>query len=216
VTQSLDSLLFTYQTLRHIGEWILIAGLVGELLTIAFVDWLLDVPPHALDARRKLVTELLCTGLIVVGVGIESFAGSRGDDVIGRMRASRSLNKVQREAIQKKLQPFGPHKVYLYLINDIDPEIAGIAVDISKACALPGWFSGFDSLPPNPPSWMRVPTRGIVVLISPAAPDKTVLLVGKTLVSMLEEYGMEAELSQTFVGPYPPISDRINVIVYTK
>jgi hypothetical protein len=38
MSTSLDSLLSTWQAVRQIGEWILIAGLVGELIVIQDLD----------------------------------------------------------------------------------------------------------------------------------------------------------------------------------
>lgn len=58
--------------------------------------------------------------------------------------------------------------------------------------------------------------EGILVLVSPAAPDKTVLPAAEGLASMLRDDGLEVNMSQSFVGPFPPVDDRLKVIVYVK
>lgn len=93
MTQSLNTRLLHWQHLRHIGEWILIAGLGLELLHIAFVEWLeVKLPAHVLSGKLKAIGNVFCTLLIVVGVVWESVAGGNADEVIRQMRAPRFLS----------------------------------------------------------------------------------------------------------------------------
>jgi hypothetical protein len=207
VTQSLDSLLEHYQYLRHIGEYLLIAGLVGDLLVILFLQ--------SRKRAEKLVS-IIATAIIIVGVGIETLAGGRADDIVREMRAPRLLGGTRQAEIAKKLRTFGAHETVLFEISDIDGEIAGITRDLSKALSSAGWKAGFDRWPPTPPESLRGPGQGILVLVSPAAPDQTVLPAAKVLVDALRNEGLQAELSQAFVGPEPPVDNRIRVVVYSK
>jgi len=207
VIQSLDTLLEHYQSLRHIGEYLLIAGLVGELLVILFLQ----------DRKRaEKLGGIIATALIIAGVGIEMFAGGRSDDVVQKMRAPRLLGSTRQAEIANKLRTFGAHETVLFEISDIDGEIAGITRDVSKALSSAGWKSGFDRWPPMPPEWLRAPSQGILVLVSPAAPDQTALPAAKALVDALRSEGLQADLSQAFVGPEPPADNRIRVVVYSK
>jgi len=207
VAQSLDSLLEHYQSLRHIGEYLLIAGLVGDLLVISFLQS---------RKRAEKICSIIATAIIIVGVGVEMFAGGRADDVVRKMRAPRLLGSTRQAEIAEKLRPFGAHESVLFEISDIDGEIAGITRDISKALSSAGWKAGFDRWPPTPPEWLRAPGQGILILVSPAAPDQTVLPAAKALVGALRSEGLQAELSQAFVGPEPPVDNRIRVVVYSK
>jgi len=192
-------------------------GLVLELMHLASVEWLeIDLPPHVLDGKRKAIGNIICTLLIVAGVGIENWAGSGTDDVIRQMRAPRRLSEAQQREIANRLKPFGPHKIVFFEINDVDPEIAGITRDLSKACAIPGWYSGSDWQSPSLPESLRAPMTGILVLVSPNAPDKTVLPTAKMLVSLLKGDNLEVELSTAFVGPSSPVDNRVKIVVYSK
>jgi len=158
VTDSLEAALTWYQHLRRIGEAILVAGLIGDLGVLMLL--------HERDkAERRW--NIVFAILLILGVGIENFAGGRGDDVVRQMRAPRSLAEAQREAIAEKLKIFGAHEAVFYEVSDVDPEVAGITVDLSKACASAGWKSGFESWPPTPPVWLRAPGRGILILSVP-------------------------------------------------
>jgi hypothetical protein len=106
--QSLNSLLTWYQELRVIGENILIAGLVGEFLVIAFL--------HN-GGKQERVGTLIGTLLILIGVGIENFAGGNADDVIRRMRAPRSLSVEQQEKIASQLRQFAGQEVNVFLYS---------------------------------------------------------------------------------------------------
>ena len=207
MAQSLDSLLEHYQSLRHIGEYLLIAGLVGDLLVISFLQS---------RKRAEKICSIIATAIIIVGVGVEMFAGGRADDVVRKMRAPRLLGSTRQAEIAEKLRPFGAHESVLFEISDIDGEIVGITRDISKALSSAGWKAGFDRWPPTPPEWLRAPGQGILILVSPAAPDQTVLPAAKALVGALRSEGLQAELSQAFVGPEPPVDNRIRVVVYSK
>lgn len=207
MTQSLDSLLECYQHLRHIGEIVLIGGLVGDFLAVAFL--------HNRQRLERIGT-LIATAGVILGVALESWAGGKADDVVRRMRAPRSLTQSQQTAIGGALKSFGTHEAVFYEVSDVDPEIAGITADLSKSCAFAGWKSGFESFPPTPQMWLRAPARGILVLVSPAAPDRTVLPAAQALMSMLRSDGLDVGLSQAFVGPQPPADDRVRIIVYVK
>jgi hypothetical protein len=193
-------------------------GLVLELIHLARVEWLeIDLTPHVLDGKRKAIGNIVCTLLIVVGVGIENWAGSGADDVIRQMRAPRRLSEAQQQEISAKLKPFGPHELMFFRINEVDPEIMGISRDLSKACAIPGWYSGFaPSGTTSPSELLRAPLTGILVVVSPNAPDKTTLPTAKTLVCLLSNDNLEVELSTAFVGPSAPVDNRITIIVYSK
>jgi hypothetical protein len=207
VAQSLDSLLEHYQSLRHIGEYLLIAGLVGDLLVISFLQS---------RKRAEKICSIIATAIIIVGVGVEMFAGGRADDVVREMRAPRLLGGTRQAEIVNKLRSFGAHETVLFEMSDIDGEIAGITRDISKALSSAGWKAGFDRWPPTPPEWLRAPGQGILVLVSPAAPDQTVLPAAQALVEALRNAGLQAEMSQAFVGPEPPVDNRIRIVVYSK
>ena len=77
MNQSLDLLLERYQSLRHIGEYLLIAGLLAELLVILFFSE---------KKRAEKWGAIIATAVIIVGVGIETFAGGRADDVVVKSR----------------------------------------------------------------------------------------------------------------------------------
>lgn len=205
--QSLDSLLEHYQSLRHFGEYVLILGLLGELFVIFFFSE---------KRRAEKWGGIIATAVIIVGVGIETFAGGHADDVVRQMRAPRLLGSTRQKEIADKLRPFGGHEAVFFEASDIDAEIAGITGDLSKALASAGWKAGFDRWPPTPPESLRAPANGILVVVSPAAPDPTVLPSAKTLVDLLRNYGLQVELSQAFVGPSPPIDNRLKVVVYAK
>jgi hypothetical protein len=208
MTQSLETALDTYQLWQHIGGYVLVAGLVGELLAIVFLRN---------ETKSEKVCSIIATAVILLGVGIENIAGSRADDVVRKMRAPRSLTIAQQSAIAEKLKSFGPsHEAVFFEVSDVDPEIAGITADLGKAAALAGWKSGIEGIPPTPPLWLRAPDKGILILISPVAPDKSVLPAAQVLVSMLLEYGLAARLSQGYVGSSPPLDNRIKVVVYVK
>jgi hypothetical protein len=207
VTQSLDSLLLHYQSIRHAGEYLLVAGLVGDLLVILFLQS---------KKRAEKVVSIIATATIIVGVGIEMFAGGRADDVVREMRAPRLLSGTRQEEISKRLRTFGAHETVLFEISDIDGEVAGITRDLSKAISSAGWKAGFDRWPPTPPESLRAPGQGILLLVSPAAPDQTVLPAAKALLDALRSEGLQADLSQAYVGPEPPIDNRIRIVVYSK
>ena len=207
MTQSLDSLLLHYQSIRHAGEYLLIAGLVGDLLVILFLQS---------KKRAEKVVSIIATATIIVGVGIEMFAGGRADDVVREMRAPRLLGGTRQEEIAKRIRTLGTHETVLFEISDIDGEVAGITRDLSKAISSAGWKAGFDRWPPTPPEWLRAPGQGILLLVSPAAPDQTVLPAAKALLDALRSEGLQADLSQAYVGPEPPIDNRIMIVVYSK
>lgn len=207
MTQSLDSLLLHYQSIRHVGEYLLIAGLLGDLLVIVFLE---DRKP-----AEKIVS-VIATATITIGVGIEMFAGGRADDIVREMRAPRLLGGTRQEEIAKKLRTFGAHETVLFEISDIDGEVAGITRDLSKAISSAGWKAGFDRWPPTPPEWLRGPSQGILLVVSPAAPDQTVLPAAKALLAALRSEGLQADLSQAYVGPAPPMDSRISIVVYSK
>lgn len=207
MTQSLDSLLLHYQSIRHVGEYLLIAGLVGDLLVILFLQS---------KKRAEKVVSIIATATIIVGVGIEMFAGGRADDVVREMRAPRLLGGTRQEEIANKIRAFGAQETVLFEISDIDGEVAGITRDLSKAMSSAGWKAGFDRWPPTPPESLRAPSQGILILVSPAAPDQTVLPAAKALLDALRSEGLQADLSQAYVGPEPPIDNRIRIVVYSK
>jgi hypothetical protein len=180
---------------------------VGELLVISFLQG---------GERTEKICSIIATAIIIVGVGVEMFAGGRADDVVRQMRAPRLLGGTRQAEIVNNLRTFGAHETILFEISDIDGEIAGITRDISKALSSAGWKAGFDRWPPTPPEWLRAPGQGILVLVSPAAPDQTVLPAAKELVDALRSEGLQADLSQAFVGPEPPVDNRIRVVVYSK
>jgi hypothetical protein len=207
VTRSLDTSLDIYQFVRHIGEIILVLGLLGDLFALIFL--------RGRDRSEKRLG-VAATVVVILGVIIESWAGARGDDVVRQMRAPRSLSESKQKMIAATLKPFGTHECVFYEVSDVDPEIAGITVDLSKACAFANWKSGFETYPPNPPMWLRAPGRGILILVSPGATDKTVLPAAEAFKVMLKSEGLDVELSQAFVGPYPPADDRLRIVVYVK
>ncbi len=147
---------------------------------------------------------------------IETFSGGRADDVVRKMRAPRLLSSARQAEIAEKLRPFGGYEAVFFEVSDVDAEIAGITGDLSKALASAGWKAGFEGWPPTPPEWLRAPANGILVVVSPAAPDPTVLPTAKTLVDVLRNDGLQVELSLAFVGPSPPIDTRVKVVVYAK
>jgi len=154
---------------------------------------------------------------VAIGVGLEIKFGKLADRVADKMSADRSLSKAEQDEIQERLKPFGSHMIIFFMVDDLDPEIIGIVRDLSKACALPGWYSGFDpSGVTKPLDGLEAPLRGILVLVSPRAPDKTTLPMAKTLVSLLQNDDLEVELSTAFIGPFPPIDNRVRIIVYSK
>jgi hypothetical protein len=209
VQEILDASLACWLLLRHIGECTLIFGLVGELYVLLFLH-----KPERETAARRL--NVVFTALLIVGVGIETIAGARADDIVRQMRAPRSLSRIRQAAIAEKLKSFGMHEAVFFEVSDVDPEVAGIAADLSRACASAGWKSGFESWPPKLPRELEQPARGILLVVSPAAPDKTVLPAAQMLTSMLRDDGFQVELSQSFVGPNPPADNRIKIAVYTK
>jgi hypothetical protein len=207
--QSLSAFLEHYQYLRYIGEIVLISGLIVELIVIAYLD----------DDRVKKFERLgtlFSTAIIILGLIIETHAGGCADDVVRQMQASRALSSVQQKEISTKLEPFGAQNAVLFEASDVDPEIAGITVDISKALAGAGWTAGFDRYPPTPPMELRAPATGVLIVVSTGAPDKRVLSAANVLVDSLRANGIIADLSTGWVGPYPPVDNRVKIVVYTK
>ncbi len=128
MTQSLDSLLMGYQHLRHIGESILLAGLVGELLVSAFLH----------ERRRaERVGTVVCTAAIIAGVWIENVAGGRADEVIEKMRAPRLLSTEQQEKIVLKLKSF-PGTPFVLAVNPV-PEAINFMGIIGGVLIASGW-----------------------------------------------------------------------------
>jgi hypothetical protein len=121
VTQSLNTRLLHWQHLRHIGDWILIGGLVLELLHIASVEWLeIELPSQVLTGRLKAISNIFCTLLIVVGVVWESVAGGNADEVIRQMRAPRFLSDIQQRTISAELKPFAGTSVTFAMESGFD------------------------------------------------------------------------------------------------
>ena len=204
---SLESLLETYTLLRRIGECILLVGLAIELFVIAFL--------HGKN-KAEQAGSLIGTVIIIIGVMMESFAGGRADDVVRRMRAPRSLSDRQRIALSETLKRFGRHEAVLFEISDVDPELAGITRDLSRALAGAGWKAEFDRWPPFPPMELRAPATGILLLISPLPSNKEILKAVTIMASMLRTDGLEAQISQAFIGPAPPPDNRLKIVVYAK
>src|SRR5581483_204212 len=132
-----------------------------------------------------------------------------------KMRAPRSLTKAQQKAVGKMLQRFGSHESVLFTISDVDPEIAGIMRDISWSFVDGHWKSGFDRFPPYPPTYLRAPMTGILLLVSPAG-NRNVIAAAYALRGMLCQDDLEPLVSQAFVGTYPPKDDRLGVVIYGK
>jgi hypothetical protein len=214
--ESLEFLLARYQYWRHIGEWILVAGLAGEIALIASVDWLeakADLPPRVLNEKLKVLSEFLCAILIVVGVYIENVAGNYADETIRRMRVPRSLTAAQQQAIVSKLKPFGTHAMLLYEVNRYDPEIAGISRDLNNVRLLLGWSVEYVS--PLPPLF-QAPATGILVHVSPFTSDKNVVPAARALVCMLRADDLEAKVSTVLAMGMNPSDSRIKLVVYSK
>jgi len=208
MTQSaLDAALLHYQTWRHIGEYVLMFGLAGDLVVVIFLRS---------RERAEKIWSIIFTALILLGVGVETWNGDHGDEVIRKMRAPRALSDVQQKALAEDLRSFGPQEAVFYEVSDVDPEISGISADLSNACAAAGWKAGIESFPPTPPIWLQAPDHGILVVVSPAAPDERALSAGQRLVSMLEDDGLQARLSTAFIGRSPPLDNRIRITVYVK
>lgn len=136
MTQSLESLLTWYQSLRIFGENVLVAGLVGDFLVIMFL--------HE-GGKRERVGSLIGTALILVGVGIENFAGGRADDVVRQMRAPRSLSAEQRELLVNKLRPFAGQRVNFVVKYMDEEEPAHIARQLLEVLGRAGWPSNGQS-----------------------------------------------------------------------
>jgi hypothetical protein len=204
---SLEVSLLKYQRWQHFGQTVLIAGLAGELIHIWF---------ESNTERTNKIIGAICTAVILLGVGIEITGGGYADDVVRKMRAPRSITETQKEETATELRQFGAQEATLFEVSEVDPEIAGITRDLSKTFALAGWKSGFSSWPPTPPLYLRTPMTGILVIVSPAAPGKNVLPAAKALVLELQKEGLEADLSQAFVGPYAPVDNKFTIVVYTK
>ena len=103
---NLDDLLLWYQFWRHFGEYIIIGGLAAEICLIALLDWkLVPLPDHIITKRRKAITKGLAAILILAGVGIEAWAGSKTDDIIARMRTPQRIASEQQPANVSQLAP---------------------------------------------------------------------------------------------------------------
>jgi hypothetical protein len=165
-----------------------------------------------------MIANIVATAIILIGVAIESFGGNGADDTIRQMRAPRTLTEAQQSSIAERLKSFGRHEMYVYPLSDVDPEIAKIAVDLTKVCSRAGWsYCGFDpAVWPAVPQTFRSPDEGILIVVSPAAPDPTVKPAADLLASMLHDEGLQARVSTAFSSPQPPADNRLKVYVYTK
>ena len=136
--QSLESLLASYQRWRHFGETILFVGIFGEIAVIAFIDWRFrELPVHLEDKARRVICEVFLTALILIGVGVENWAGGRADDVIRQMRAPRYLIPAQRSDITRALLRFsGTH--FDFSVED-SPEAVDLMHQIAESLKNAGW-----------------------------------------------------------------------------
>jgi hypothetical protein len=100
----LDPLLEFWQHWRHIGENILVAGLLVELIIVVIFH----------DSRRaERIGNVLATVLIIAGVIVENVAGGRADEVVRRMRAPRSFTIAERKKIVPCLKKLPQGKIFL-------------------------------------------------------------------------------------------------------
>lgn len=98
MTQSeLEAALASYQFWKDIGQNILLAGLVCEILV---VSWL-----HG-AGKRETVGSIVSVLIIVIGVGVENFSGNKADDIVRLMRALRILASDQVAALTKAMADF--------------------------------------------------------------------------------------------------------------
>jgi hypothetical protein len=73
------------------------AGLVCEILVVAFL--------HG-TGRREMTASIVSVAIIILGVGLENFAGNKADGIVRVMRAPRSLNSKQLARIAAAISGF--------------------------------------------------------------------------------------------------------------
>jgi hypothetical protein len=193
------------ETLKSLGFWLLVIGLAGDIAV-------LFIPSRKRSLEKSLA--VLFIVVIITGVVIDRV----GDSILADRSAPRSLNEAQQASIAERLRSFGKHEMFVYPISDIDPEVGGISRDLSKVCSRADWsYCGFDpSFWPAVPQLFRSPQRGLLILVSPAAPDPTVKPAADMLASELRNEGMQAVVSTAFSGPQPAPDNHLRVFVYMK
>lgn len=195
---SLDSQLALWEFVRHIGEWILIGALVGELYVIELEEMR--------DLARKYGR--ICTGLILLGVAIESFSGGYADDAVRRMRAPRSLTDRQVEAIANDLKSFSGQEFRMTVYWD-SPESVHIADRIYEALDRAHW--SYDK--PASRSYMLGGIMGVLVWTHPSAGERTKKAANSLLLMLNKE---DIEASPREQNPKNPVENKIDVQIGAK
>jgi hypothetical protein len=206
---SLDEALTLWQFVRHIGENVLVLGLIIELFALIFLD------DKSKSLERK--ASIMGTIVVVLGLVVENRAGERQDEMVRKMREPRHLTEVQQKELGSLIGRFGRHEAVFFQISDIDPEVNGLMTDLSRGF---GWYSqwksGIDRWPPLAPEPLfRNPDKGILVWTSSAA-NQEVLNAADAVTDFLKKHELECRTSHAFTGPYPRKDDRMFVIVYGK
>lgn len=180
--QSLESSLATYQSWRRLGEWILINGLVGELVLVIALDWWLDIPAHLEDKKRKAFAEMACTALILIGVGIETFAGGRADEVVRLMRAPRLLTPAQQTDLYARTKGFR-EKLDIFANRNV-PEEFTLAIQIEAILSNAHWqVTLFD------PMVAAFPIPGMYLEVDPK--DPLAVSAATALMRAFESYDLQ-------------------------
>lgn len=106
----LEAGLALFEHVRQLGEAILIAGLICEILVVAYL--------HGTGGERR--ASIFSVIIIILGVGLENFASGRSDLVVREMRAPRSISMPALSAAASK---FPGTKFDLGVHVDVEPMI---------------------------------------------------------------------------------------------
>jgi hypothetical protein len=63
---------------------------------------------------------------------------------------------------------------------------------------------------------LRAPDHGILIIVSPAPPDKSVLPAANALASILRNDGLQARVSTAFVGTKALAGNHLIIMIYAK
>jgi hypothetical protein len=182
MTQSaLEASLAWYEALRSIGESILVAGLICEILVVAFLYG------SGRAEKRALLFSVL---VIIIGVGTENIAGSRADLIVREIRAPRALSAEQQEAVAEKIRPYAGTHFDLSMHQDIEP--MRLLENIEGALVGGGWVE--QAVAPEFPTFNRgdnlmpVGVRTMVgIWIMHQQSDAALTVAAKQLVTALRD-----------------------------
>jgi hypothetical protein len=110
MTQSeLEAALALYEFVRGIGQTILMAGLMCEILVVVFL--------HG-SGKPEIRASIVAVVVVMIGVGVENLYGSKADATVRALEAPRALNETQ---FVSALKPFAGTHFDLSLTPTLEP-----------------------------------------------------------------------------------------------